>query len=175
MISLKKSLIASILSLVLLLTLMPLATNATYTHEDLTLTVLVNGQDVTLNNVKTNPLVVNLSQAIDVDLSVSNAGATVHLTDATVSFYTLQTILFWDLESKVYDHQVDLDNDDDDGDGMEGFDIPAGTSESDSFEITSEDIAEYRDALSGQKVRIDILFNFEVISDYTVTVYITFV
>ncbi len=155
---------------------MPIATtNATYTHEDLTLTVLVNGQDVSLNYVESDPLVMDLSQAIEVDLSMSNDGATVHLTDATVSFYTLQTILFWELESKVYDHQVDLDNDDDDGDGMEGFDIPAGASESDSFEITSEDIAEYRDALSGQRVRIDILFNFEVISDYTVTVYITFV
>jgi hypothetical protein len=154
---------------------MPMATNAAYTHGDLTLTVLVNGQDVSLNYVEANPLSIDLSQAIEVDLSLSNAGATVHLTDATVSFYTLQTILFWDLESKVYDHQVDLDNDDDDGDGKEGFDILAGTSESDSFEITSEDIAEYRDALSGQKVRIDILFNFEAISDYTVTVYITFV
>ena len=154
---------------------MPLATNATYTHEDLTLTVLVNGQDVSLNYVKSNPLLINLTEAIEVDLSLSNAGATVHLTDATVSFYTLQTILFWELESKVYDHLADLDNDDDDGDGKEGFDIPAATSESDSFEITTEDIAEYRDALSGQEVRIDILFNFETISDYTVTVYITFV
>jgi hypothetical protein len=109
------------------------------------------------------------------DLSMTNAGGMVHLTDASVTFYTLQTILFWQLESKVYTHQVDLDNEDDDGDGKEGFDIPAGTSESDSFEISSEDIAEYRDALSGQKVRIDILFNFETISDYTVTVYINFV
>ena len=149
--------------------------NATYTHGDLTLTVLVNGQDVTLNNAKSNPLVVDLSQAIDVDLSLSNAGATVHLTDATVSFYTLQTILFWELEQKVYDHLVDLDNDDDDGDGMEGFDIPAATSETDSFSISPEEIAEYKDALEGQRVRIDILFNFETIADYTIKVYINFV
>jgi hypothetical protein len=154
---------------------MPVGTNAAYTHEDLTLTVLVNSQDVSAHNVKSNPLVINLTQPIEMDLSMTNAGGTVHLTDASVTFYTLQTILFWQLESKVYTHQVDLDNEDDDGDGKEGFDIPAGTSESDSFEISSEDIAEYRDALSGQKVRIDILFNFETISDYTVTVYINFV
>jgi hypothetical protein len=36
-------------------------------------------------------------------------------------------------------------------------------------------MAEYRDALSGQRVRIDILFNFETIPDYTIKVYITFV
>ncbi|WP_287587352.1 hypothetical protein [Candidatus Borrarchaeum sp.] len=106
---------------------------------------------------------------------MTNAGETVHLTDATVSFYTLQTILFWDIESKVYDHQVDLDNEDDDGDGKEGFDISAATSESDSFDISPEEMAEYRDALSGQRVRIDILFNFETIPDYTIKVYITLV
>ncbi len=155
--------------------LMPAGTNAAYTHESLSLTVLVNGQDTGAHNVKSNPLTINLTQALEVDLSMVNAGDTVHITDATVSFYTIQTILFWDLESKVYDHQVDLDNEDDDGDGKEGFDIPASSSESESFEISPEDIAEYRDALSGQRVRIDILFNFEVISDYTVTVYINFV
>lgn len=154
---------------------MPVGTNAAYTHEDLTLTVLVNGHDISTNNVKSNPLVIDLTQPIQVSLSITNDGETVHLTDATVSFYTLQTILLWDIESKIYDHQVDLDNEDDDGDGKEGFDIPAATSESDSFEITPEDIAEYRDALSGQRVRLDILFNFETIPDYTVKVYITFV
>lgn len=154
---------------------MPIGTNAAYTHEDLTLTVLVNGQDTSAHNVKSNPLVIDLSQAITVDLSMTNAGETVHLTDASVTFYTLQTILFWQLETKVYTHQVDLDNEDEDGDGKEGFDIPAGISESDSFEVSPEDIAEYRDALSGQKVRIDILFNFETIPDYTVKVYINFV
>jgi hypothetical protein len=174
-ISLKKSLIVSVLSLVLLLTLMPVGTNASYTHEDLTLTVLVNGQDTSAHNVKSNPLVIDLSQPLQVSLSLTNAGGTVHLTDASVSFYTLQTILFWQLESKVYTHQVDLDNEDDDGDGKEGFDILAGASESDGFEISPEDIADYRDALSGQKVRIDILFNFETIPDYTVKVYINFV
>jgi hypothetical protein len=173
-ISLKKSLIVSALSLVLLLTLMPSATSAIYTHEDLTLTVLVNGQDVSLNNVKSNPLILDLSQPINVELSMSNTGKTVHLTDAAVTFYTLQTILFWELETKVYTHQVDLDNSDEDGDGKEGFDIPASTSESNSFVISPEDIADYRDTLSGQKVRIDILFNFEDIPDFTVQVYITF-
>ncbi|MFX1465254.1 MAG: hypothetical protein ACFFA5_02105 [Promethearchaeota archaeon] len=154
---------------------MPVGTNAAYTHEDLTLTVLVNGHDISTNNVKSNPLVIDLTQPIQVSLLITNDGETVHLTDATVSFYTLQTILLWDIESKIYDHQVDLDNEDDDGDGKEGFDIPAATSESDSFEIAPEDIAEYRDALSGQRVRLDILFNFETIPDYTVKIYITFV
>lgn len=154
---------------------MPVGTNASYTHEDLTLSVQVNGQDTSAHDVRSNPLVINLNDALLVSLSMTNAGETVHLTDATVSFYTVQTILFWDLDTKVYDHQVDLDNDDEDGDGKEGFDIPAATSESDSFEISPEDIAEYRDALTGQRVRIDILFNFEIIEDYTVKVYINFV
>jgi len=154
---------------------MPVGTNAAYTHEGLTLTVLVNGSDTSAHNVKSNPLVIDLTEPILVSLSMTNAGETVHLTDATVSFYTLQTILLWDIESKVYDHQVDLDNEDDDGDGKEGFDIPAATSESDSFEISAEEMAEYRDALSGQRVRIDILFNFETIPDYTIKVYITLV
>jgi hypothetical protein len=79
------------------------------------------------------------------------------------------------METKVYDHQVDLDNDDEDGDGKEGFDIPAATSETDGFSISPEEIAEYKDALSGQRVRIDILFNFETIADYTIKVYINFV
>lgn len=154
---------------------MPVGTNASYTHEDLTLSVQVNGQDTSAHDVRSNPLVINLNDALLVSLSMTNAGETVHLTDATVSFYTVQTILFWDLDTKVYDHQVDLDNDDEDGDGKEGFDIPAATSESDSFEISPEDIAEYRDALTGQRVRIDILFNFEGIDNYTIKVYINFV
>ncbi|MFX1521100.1 MAG: hypothetical protein ACFFCD_14385 [Promethearchaeota archaeon] len=171
----KKGLIVSALSLVLLLTLMSNVTSATYTHEDLTLTVLVNGHDVSLNNVKSNPLVIDLSQPIEIELLMSNAGETVHLTDAAVTFYTLQTILFWQLETKIYTHQVDLDNNDDDGDGKQGFDIPAGTNESDSFVISPEDIADYHDALSGRNVRLDILFNFENIPDYTIKVYLTFV
>jgi hypothetical protein len=155
--------------------LMPVGTNAVYTHESLTLTVTVNGSDTTAHNVRSNPLVIDLDQPLVVSLALTNAGETVHLTDATVSFYTIQTILLWELETKVYDHQVDLDNDDEDGDGKEGFDIPAAASETDSFSISPEEIAEYKDALAGQRVRIDILFNFETIADYTIKVYINFV
>jgi hypothetical protein len=155
--------------------LMPVGTNAVYTHESLTLTVMVNGSDATAHSVKSNPMVIDLNQPLAVSLALTNAGETVHLTDATVSFYTIQTIILWEMETKVYDHQVDLDNDDEDGDGKEGFDIPAATSETDGFSISPEEIAEYKDALSGQRVRIDILFNFETIADYTIKVYINFV
>ena len=149
--------------------------NAAYTHEDLTLTVLINSNDVSSHNTKDNPLVLNVDNDINVNFAIQNNGETVHLTDMSIDIFTVQTILFWDWEAKIYTHQIDVDNADDDGDGMEGFDIPAGLSESDSFIVDDEEIAEYKDQVRGQRVRIDVNFNFESISDYTITVYIDFV
>jgi len=152
----------------------PLA-NAAYTHHDLTMTVILNGEDVATHNTKDNPLVINVDNDIEGVFSIANNGATIHLTDMSLEIYTIQKILFWDMESKVYTHQVDVDNGDEDGDGKEGFDIPAGLNKSDSFTVSVKDIEEYREQLRGQRVRIDVNFTFEDIPDYTVTVYINFV
>ena len=164
-----------LVALFALSTFAPLS-NADYTHQDLTMTVIINGNDASQYNTKDNPLAINVDNAISVHFAIQNNGETVHLTDMSMDIYTVQRILgIWDWEVKVYTHQIDVDNADDDGDGMEGFDIPAGLSESDSVIVDDEEIAEYKDQVRGQRVRIDVNFNFESISDYTITVYIDFV
>lgn len=165
------------LLLVTLFTLTAFAplSNAAYTHQDLTLTVLINGEDVATHNTKENPLIISVDDDIEVYFDISNAGETVHLTEMSMDIYTVQRILFWNWEAKIYTHQIDVDNEDDDGDGREGFDIPAGLSDSDSFIVDDEEIAEYKDQVRGQRVRVDVNFNFDTIPDYTITVYINFV
>ena len=71
--------------------------------------------------------------------------------------------------------QKRANNADEDGDGKEGFDIPAGLGETDSFTVAAEEIAEYKEEVRGQSVRLDVIFNFETIPDFTATVYIDFV
>jgi len=142
-----------LVALFALSTFAPLS-NAAYTHQDLTMTVLINGNDV----------------------AIQNNGETVHLTDMSMEIYSVQRILgIWDWEVKIYTHNIDVDNADDDGDGKEGFDIPAGLSETDSFTVAAEEIAEYKEEVRGQSVRLDVVFNFETIPDFTATVYIDFV
>jgi hypothetical protein len=164
-----------LVALFALSTFAPLS-NAAYTHQDLTLTVIINGNDITQYNTKDNPLTVNVDDAINVHLAIQNNGETVHLTDMSMEIYTVQRILgIWDWEVKIYTHQVDVDNSDEDGDGKEGFDILAGLDETDSFTVAAEEIAEYKEEVRGQSVRLDVIFNFETIPDFTATVYIDFV
>lgn len=164
-----------LVTLLALTSLAPLI-KADYTHQDLTLTVIINGNDVSQYNTKDNPLTINVDNAISVDLAIQNNGVTAHLTDMSMEIYSVQRILgIWDWEVKIYTHQIDVDNADDDGDGKEGFDIPAGLSETDSFTVAAEEIAEYKEEVRGQSVRLDVIFNFETIPDFTATVYIDFV
>ena len=164
-----------LVALFALSTFAPLS-NAAYTHQDLTMTVLINGNDVSQHNTKNNPLTINVDNAISVSFNIQNNGATVHLTDMSMEIFTVQRILgIWDWEARIYTHQIDVDNNDEDGDGKEGFDVLAGLSESDSFTIAEEEIAEYKEQVRGQSVRLDVIFNFETIPDFTATVYIDFV
>jgi len=94
----------------------------------------------------------------------------------SMEIYTVQRILgIWDWEARIYTHQIDVDNADEDGDGKEGFDIPARLSEDDSFTVAAEEIEEYKEQVRGQSVRLDVIFNFETIPDFTATVYIDFI
>ena len=164
-----------LVTLFVLTSLAPLS-NAEYTHQDLTMTVLINGNDVSQFSRDT-PLTINVDNAISVDLAIQNNGETVyHLTDMSMEIYSVQRILgIWDWEVKVYTHHIDVDNNDDDGDGKEGFDVLAGLDETDSFTVAAEEIAEYKEEVRGQSVRLDVIFNFETIPDFTATVYIDFV
>ncbi len=146
--------------------------NASYTHQDLTFTVLVNDNDISLHNTKENPLVIDIENDIEIDLDISNAGESVHLIDASIDVYTIQEILLWDQEAKVFTHYIDVDNNDEDGDGKEGFDIESGMSESRNFVVYSEEIKEYKEQIRGQRVRVDINLNFESIPDYSITIYL---
>lgn len=164
-----------LVALFALSTFAPLS-NADYTHQDLTMTVIINGNDASQYNTKDNPLAINVDNAISVHFAIQNNGETVHLTDMSMEIYTVQRILgIWDWEVKIYTHQIDVDNADEDGDGKEGFDVPAGISEADSFTVAAEEIAEYKEEVRGQSVRLDVIFNFETIPDFTATVYIDFV
>jgi len=164
-----------LVTLFALTSLAPLS-NADYTHQDLTLTVIINGNDVSQYNTKDNPLAINVDNAISVHFAIQNNGETLHLTDMSMEIYTVQRILgIWDWEAKIYTHQIDVDNTDEDGDGKEGFDINAGLSEADSFTVAAEEIEEYKEQVRGQSVRLDVIFNFETIPDFTATVYIDFV
>ena len=164
-----------LVALFALSTFAPLS-NAVYTHEDLTLTVIINGNDASQFNTKDNPLTINVDNAISVHYSIQNQGETVHLTDMSMEIFTVQRILgIWDWEARIYTHQIDVDNADEDGDGKEGFDVPAGLSESDSFVVPAEEFEEYKEQVRGQSVRLDVIFNFETIPDFTATVYIDFV
>jgi len=146
--------------------------NASYTHQDLTFTVLINDNDIFLHNTKNNPLVIDIENDMEIDFDISNTGETVHLIDVSFDVYTIQEILFWDQEAKVFTHNIDVDNNDEDGDGKEGFDIASGMSESSNFVVYSEEIKEYKEQIRGQRVRVDINLNFESIPDYTITVYL---
>ena len=146
--------------------------NAAYTHQNLTLTVLINDNDVSLHDTKDHPLLIDIDNDIEIYFDISNAGETVHLVDASIEVYTIQTVLFWDYETKVFTYNIDVDNGDEDGDGREGFDIATGLSESNSFTLTEEEIEEYKELMRDQRVRVDLIFNFEIILDYTITVYI---
>jgi len=146
--------------------------NAAYTHQDLTITVLINSNDVSFHNNKDHPLLIDIDNDIEIYFKISNAGETVHLIDASLEVYSIQTILFWDYETKVFEYNIDVDNGDEDGDGREGFDIFAGLSESNSVTLTTEELDDYKEILRDQRARVDLNFNFEIISDYTITVYI---
>jgi predicted transcriptional regulator len=146
--------------------------NASYTHQDLTFTVLINGNDVSLHNTKDNPLIIDIENDIEIDFDIANSGETVHLIDVSFEVYTIQEILFLDQETKVFTHKIDVDNNDVDADGKEGFDIASGMSESSNFVVYSEEIKEYKEQIRGQRVRVDINLNFEIIPDYFITVYL---
>jgi len=164
-----------LVALFALSTFSPLS-NAAYTHQDLTLTVIINGYDVSQYNTKDNPLTIHVDNPINIHIAIQNNGETVHLTDMSMDIYSVQRILgIWDWEVKVYTHLIDVDNADEDGDGKEGFDVLAGISETDSFTVAAEEIAEYKEEVRGQNVRLDVIFNFETIPDFTATVYIDFV
>jgi predicted transcriptional regulator len=145
---------------------------AAYTHQDLTMTVLINNNDVSIHNTKDSPLLIDIDNDIEIYFDISNAGETVHLIDASIEVYTIQTILLWEYETKIFEYNIDVDDGDNDGDGREGFDIATGLSESNSFTITSEELDEYKELLRDQRARVDLNFNFELISDYAITVYI---
>lgn len=133
--------------------------SAAYTHNDLTITLLLNGTDAA-TCTKDNPLVVTAGDGIAVDTSITNIGASVHLNGVTLKIYTIQTILFFDWEQKVHSELV-----------YGSADIPAGATGSFTFACpyaTSADVA-------GQKVRVDVIFDFETIDDYTVKFYVSFV
>jgi hypothetical protein len=138
--------------------------SAAFTHQDLTITLVMNSSDVSTHTTVNNPLVVSLDEDLEGDFSFVNNGDTVHLTDISVELYNVQRILFWNWESKFYERQFDVDKD-----------IPAGFSTSASFTLFLSNLEENKEALRNQTVRIDVSLNFESISDYTITVYVNFV
>ncbi|WP_287583291.1 winged helix-turn-helix transcriptional regulator [Candidatus Borrarchaeum sp.] len=169
----KKNLPIFILVFVTLVTLSAFISpgNAAYTHQDLTITVLINGSEVS-SHTKNNPLLLDVDNDIEIDFDISNTGETIHLIDTSIEVYTIQKALFWDYETKIFKYNIDVDNGDEDGDGREGFDIVAGLAESKSLRLRSKDIEEYKELMRDQRARVDLTFNFETISDYTITVYI---
>jgi len=146
--------------------------NAAYTHQDLTITVLINGNDVSSHNTKDNPLLLDVDNDIEIYFDISNTGETIHLIDTSIEVYTIQNALFWDYETKIFTYNFDVDKGDEDGDGREGFDIAAGLGESESLRLKSKDFEEYKELIRDQRARVDLTFNFETILDYTITVYI---
>jgi predicted transcriptional regulator len=171
---LKKNLTIIIILFVALFTLSAFISpgNAAYTHQDLTITVLINGNYVSNHNVKDNPLLLDVDNDIEIYFDISNAGETIHLIDTSIEVYTIQKALFWDYETKLFTYNIDVDNGDEDNDGREGFDIAAGLEESKSLTVKSKDIEEYKELMRDQRTRVDLTFNFEIITDYTITVYI---
>ena len=154
---------------ILLVTLFAMTTfaplsNAAFTHQDLTMTLFMNGSDVSTHDTANNPLVINLDEDVKGDFSFANNGATVHLNDITVELYNVQPVLFWHWDTKFYENQFDVDKD-----------IPAGFGTKASFTLYLSNAGENKEALRGQTIRIDVTLSFGSIPDYTITVYVDFV
>ena len=139
-------------------------TDAAFTHLDLTMTLLMNGSDVSTHNTVNNPLVIDLDEDIKGDFSFTNNGDSVHLNDITVELYNVNPVLFWYWESKFYENEFEVDED-----------IPAGFGTKASFTLFLSNAGENKEALRGQTNRIDVTLSFESIPDFTITVYVNFV
>ncbi len=138
---------------------------------DIQISATVNGSDISLHTTSGTALSVSVSSPIVIAWTAQNTGPdTEHLNDIYAEVLTVTTILFWDLENKVWDATIDVDGADTDGDGKEGFDIPGNASDQGTITI---DPTPYKDALSGRKVKINVTFNFEGWSK-TITVYVQF-
>ncbi len=138
--------------------------NAAFTHQDLTMTLVMNGSDVSTHNTFSNPLVINLDEDIKGDFSFANNGDRVHLNDITVELYNVQPVLFWHWDTKFYENEFEVDED-----------IPAGFGTKASFTLFLSNLEENKEALRGQTNRIDVTLSFESIPDFTITVYVEFV
>ncbi len=138
--------------------------SAVFTHEDLTMTLFLNGSDVSTHDTFNNPLVINLDEDVKGDFSFANNGGTVHLNDITVELYNVQPVLFWHWDTKFYENQFEVDKD-----------IPAGFGTKASFTLFLSNVGENKEALRGQTNRIDVTLSFERIPDFTITVYVEFV
>jgi hypothetical protein len=138
--------------------------DAAFTHQDLTMTLFMNGSDVSTHNTVNNPLVINLDEDIKGDFSFTNNGDSVHLNDITVELYNVNPVLFWYWESKFYENEFEVDED-----------IPAGFGTKASFTLFLSNAGENKEALRGQTNRIDVTLSFESIPDFTITVYVEFV
>jgi hypothetical protein len=138
--------------------------NAAFTHQDLTMTLFMNGSDVSTHDTANNALVIDLDEDIKGDFTFANNGDTVHLNDISVELYNVNPVLFWNWETKFYENQFDVDKD-----------IPAGFGTKASFTLFLSNAGENKEALRGQTVRIDVTLSFESIPDFTITVYVDFV
>ncbi len=138
--------------------------SAAFTHQDLTMTLFLNGSDVSTHDTANNPLVINLDEDVKGEFSFANNGTIVHLNDITVELYNVQPVLFWHWDTKFYENQFEVDED-----------IPAGFGTKASFTLFLSNVGENKEALRGQTNRIDVILSFESIPDFTITVYVEFV
>ena len=150
--------------------MMPCVTNASYNYKDgdidLTLTVLINGQD-TSDYSENSPLELDSTQINEVKLQLINDGVLVHLTSVDVDFVRSLWVFNW--PTTIH---IDVDKEDEDGDGQEGFDIPAGTSRYKIFWVFPDEVEQY--GLKNLKW-MDVKFHYENIPDITLRVYVNFV